>query len=97
MMENENITYVLGFEEQALKDIKTLKKSEKTAYSKLLKILEELRFHPTTGSGKPELLKYNYAGFYSRRISQKHRLIYSINENEIIVTIISAKGHYDDK
>lgn len=80
-----------------MKDIKTLKKSEKLAYIKLLKLLEELRFQPETGSGKPELLKYNYAGFYSRRISHKHRLIYSVNENEITITIISAKGHYDDK
>lgn len=97
MMENENITYTLEFEEQALKEIKSLKKSEKQAYNKLIKILEELRHHPTTGSGKPELLKYNYSGFYSRRISQKHRVIYSVNDCEIIVNVISAKGHYDDK
>lgn len=97
MMENENITYTIEFEEQALKEIKALKKSEKQAYSKLIKILEELIHHPTTGSGKPELLKYNYAGFYSRRISQKHRIIYSINGHEISVNVISVKGHYDDK
>jgi toxin YoeB len=97
MMENENITYAIEFEEKAIKEIKALKKSEKQAYSKLIKILEELIYHPTTGLGKPELLKHNYAGFYSRRISQKHRIIYSINDREISVNVISVKGHYSDK
>ncbi|MGX5858748.1 type II toxin-antitoxin system YoeB family toxin [Dyadobacter jiangsuensis] len=35
------------------------------------------------------------AGFWSRRISQEHRLVYAVDENTITVTIISAKGHYE--
>ena len=53
--------------------------------------------HPYSGTGKPELLKHNYAGYYSRRITQKHRLIYEINDQEITVLILSAAGHYQDK
>jgi len=97
IMEEENITYTLEFEEQALKDIQALKKSEKSAYNKLLKLLDELTEHPRTGTGKPEVLKHNFSGYYSRRITQKHRLIYSVDDTQITVCIISASGHYTDK
>ena len=78
-------------------DIKKLKKSDAIAFKKLEKLLLELMEHPYIGSGNPELLKHNLAGLYSRRISQKHRLIYAVDDTEIIVTIISAKDHYEDK
>ena len=96
-MEELNITYTLEFDEQALKDIQLLKKSEKQAYNKLLKLLDELSEHPTTGTGKPEVLKFGLSGLYSRRITQKHRLVYRIDNEKIIVLIISALGHYSDK
>ena len=96
-MEELNITYTLEFDEQALKDIQLLKKSEKQAYNKLLKLLDELSEHPTTGTGKPEVLKFGLSGFYSRRITQKHRLVYKIDNEQITGLIISAIGHYNDK
>jgi len=43
------------------------------------------------------VLKHKYSGFYSRRITQKHRLVYSIDGEEISILVISAMGHYDDK
>jgi toxin YoeB len=89
--------YEIVFAKQALKDIAELKKTDALAFKKVKKLLEELIDHPYTGTGNPELLKYDYTGFYSRRISQKHRLIYSVNDNEIIVSVVSAKGHYNDK
>lgn len=96
-MEESNITYTLEFDEQALKDIQLLKKSEKQAYNKLLKLLDELTEHPTTGTGKPEVLKFGLSGFYSRRITQKHRLVYKVDNEQITVLIISAIGHYSNK
>ena len=96
-MNEQNSTYTLEFEEQALKDIQALKKSEKTVYNKLLKLLDELSEHPKTGTGKPEVLKFGLSGLYSRRITQKHRLIYSVDDKKIIVIIISVLGHYKDK
>ena len=96
-MEESNITYTLEFDEQALKDIQLLKKSEKQAYNKLLKIKDEITEHPTTGTGKPEVLKFGLSGFYSRRITQKHRLVYKVDNEQITVLIISAIGHYSDK
>ena len=64
---------------------------------KLAALLLELTEHPTTGTGKPEPLSGNRAGQWSRRITQKHRLIYMVEEEKIIVLLLSAYGHYDDK
>ena len=91
------MNYELLFTKKASEDIKLLKKSDSSAYKKLEKLLFELMEHPFTGSGNPEMLKHTLSGLYSRRISQKHRLIYSVDDNQIIVTILSAKNHYKDK
>lgn len=96
-MQQFNTTYALEFDEQALKDIKQLKKSEKQAYNKLLKLLAELIEHPITGTGKPEMLKFGLSGLYSRRITQKHRLVYKVNNEKMIILIISTIGHYSEK
>ena len=53
--------------------------------------------HPTTGTGQPEMLKYELAGKWSRRINQKDRIIYSINDSTVTVFVFSAMGHYADK
>ena len=78
-------------------DIKKLKKNEPLSYKKVVKLIEELSIHPTTGTGHPKLLSGNKSGEWSRRISKKHRLVYQIKENEILVLVLSAWGHYDDK
>lgn len=96
-MENEKNVYTLEFKEQALKDIQFLKKSEKSAYNKLIKLLDELTEHPRTGTGKPEALRHGLSGYYSRRITQKHRLVYQIEDEKINIVIVSTAGHYDDK
>lgn len=70
-------------------DKKTLKKINKL-------ILEIMRNGPLEGEGKPEILKGNLQGYYSRRINEKDRLVYKILD-ENIVEIYSCQGHYDDK
>ncbi len=88
------MAYSLSFSNQASKDIDFHKKSgNKVLLKKLLMLLEELSEHPTTGTGKPEQLKHNLAGYWSRRINQEHRLVYKIMDNNI-VRIYSARGHY---
>ena len=92
------MNYTLEFSEIALSDIKKHKKSgDKSVLKKIEKLLNELMEHPTTGTGQPEQLKHNLAGLYSRRINQKHRLVYSINEEVIAVYVLSAWAHYGDK
>lgn len=91
------MVYSLQFTETALADLAYLKRHEPAAYKKALKLLEELRLHPTTGTGRPELLKGNRSGQWSRRISLKHRLIYSIADGILTVLVLAAAGHYSDK
>ncbi|WP_396172984.1 type II toxin-antitoxin system YoeB family toxin, partial [Flavobacterium sp.] len=47
--------------------------------------------------GKPEQLKYELTGFWARRINQKDRIIYNVEEDIVTVEVISAMGHYGDK
>lgn len=89
--------YDIDFTDNAVNDIAILKRSEPKAYKKLLTLLTELHFHPRTGTGKPEPLSNNKTGQWSRRISKKHRLIYMIDDKKVIVLLLSAHGHYDDK
>jgi len=89
--------YDLDFEPMARKGLSKLKKDEPKAYKKALKMLEELVDHPTTGTGHPHQLSGDRAGQWSRSITKKHRLVYLIKETEVIVLVLTAYGHYDDK
>lgn len=89
--------YTVIFSQKAQEDLKALKKSEPQAYKKARLLVEELAEHPKTGRGKPQLKKYDLEGLYARKITDKHRLVYSIDDETVTVDIISAKGHYDDK
>ena len=53
--------------------------------------------HPRKGTGQPEMLKHELTGLYSRRINRKHRLVYSIEDEKVIVYVLSAYSHYGDK
>jgi toxin YoeB len=87
------MVYQLDFSGQANKDIDFHKKSgNKALLKKLFGFLQELTEHPTTGTGKPEQLKHNLAGYWSRRINQEHRLVYKILDDT--VRVYSARGHY---
>lgn len=56
-------------------------------------LLEDILIHPHTGIGNPEPLKYKLAGHWSRRINKEHRLIYKVNDKDVI-EIISLRFHY---
>lgn len=89
--------YKIELSERAKMDIAKLKKSEPNAFKKVEKFLFELIEHPQTGTGQPEQLKHNLFGCWSRRISSKHRLVYTINEDVVTVVVLSSYGHYFDK
>ncbi|MBR3302869.1 MAG: Txe/YoeB family addiction module toxin [Bacteroidales bacterium] len=67
--------------------------NEKTL-SKIHKLLKDIAEHPYIGIGKPEALKFSLSGKWSRRINREHRIIYSVNEEEIIVHILALRSHY---
>ncbi|MCD8176531.1 MAG: Txe/YoeB family addiction module toxin [Tannerellaceae bacterium] len=92
------MSYLVQFTDEALAHLNEhAKTGDKSILKKIVSLIKELEEHPTTGTGKPEMLRYNLKGYWSRRITQKHRLIYQIKDEEIIVIIISAIGHYDNK
>lgn len=82
---------------KADEDLARLAKSEPKAFQKAQRFIEELREHPKTGLGHPEPLKGQPEGRWSRQITKKHRMVYRIYETEVVVLVISAYGHYDDK
>ncbi|MBP6794326.1 MAG: Txe/YoeB family addiction module toxin [Saprospiraceae bacterium] len=87
--------FTVKFEGKALSDIKKIIKSGKQSdIKKLEDILEELKIHPLTGTGHPEPLKHHLSGCWSRRLNKKDRLVYQILEDEVIVVVVSALGHY---
>lgn len=82
---------------RADKDLKHWHQSgDKAVQRKIEKIFDELRQHPTTGTGKPEQLKGDLSKYWSRRLNKKDRIIYRIDDNIVIVYILSLRGHYDD-
>jgi len=92
------MSYTIELTIDAIKDIEKLKKSgDKKVLKKIDKLLDELREHPKTGTGKPELLKYYDIPTWSRRLTDNHRLIYRIEEDRVVIMVLSFWGHYGDK
>ena len=89
--------YNIDYTDEAREGLARLYKSEPKAFAKAVKLIEELKQHPTTGTGKPEQLKGIPAGRWSRRINQKHRLVYRIYEEQVVVLVLATYGHYEDK
>ncbi len=87
------MAFELDFTANAKEDIEKHKKSgNKAVIKKLATLFNELTTDPFSGTGKPESLKYQLSGCWSRRINQEHRLVYQVKNN--IVTVLSAFGHY---
>lgn len=85
----------LIFKSEALADIEYWKKSgQKAIQKKITGLLADIAEHPTTGKGKPELLKRDLAGCWSRRINDEHRIVYEIDYANDVVNILSMRGHY---
>jgi toxin YoeB len=92
------MAYLVIIEDEAKEDIVYLKRTKgKATVNKIERLLCDLQENPRKGTGKPEPLKENLAGLWSRRIDKKNRLIYRINDSIVTVLVISARGHYDDK
>lgn len=91
------MTYEVILYEQAQIDLAKLARSEPKAFEKAQRFIEELKEHPKTGTGKPEALKGNRNGQWSREITKMHRLIYEIHETKVLVLVLTAYGHYNDK
>tara|TARA_R110002111_G_C5949344_1_gene368442 strand:+ start:1047 stop:1316 length:270 start_codon:yes stop_codon:yes gene_type:complete len=84
----------LVFEGNTWEAYEALRQKDKKMHKALCRVLKEmLRNDPRTGKGKPEPLKHNLSGLWSRRISQKDRVIYKYDNTYIYIFAIG--GHYD--
>lgn len=83
----------IAYTEKALEDISYWKKiNDQSIQKRITKLIESIHTSPFQGIGKPEPLKYNLTGLWSRRINKEHRLIYELLNDEIVIH--SLKGHY---
>ena len=83
---------LLGWTNQAWEDYLYWQSQDKRTLKRINKLIEDTKRTPFHGIGKPEPLKGNLAGFWSRRIDETNRLIYSIDDASL--TIIACRYHY---
>ncbi len=82
----------IAFTDKGWTDFLDWSKNDRKVFNKVSRLIEETSKNPFKGTGKPEALKHNLKGYWSRRITNEHRLIYKISENTI--KIVSCKYHY---
>ena len=80
---------------QALADRDYWKRTgNKAVMKRISALLADIQVHPFTGIGKPEPLKHDLQGKWSRRITKEHRLVYSVADGMIYVYVFSMRDHY---
>ena len=88
----------IKFSTKAQEDIEHWKKSgNKVVMNRITILLKDMSLHPYTGIGKPEPLKYDFPGCWSRRINSRHRIIYTVREFENDIYILALRYHYTKK
>ncbi len=92
---NDSKVYRVILTKQAHKDNKYFERSQPHNFKKISKLLFELIYHPRTGSGQPEQLKYDLGGKWSRRIDDEHRMVYTIDDDVVSVEVLKMRYHYD--
>lgn len=80
------------FEAQAWEDFSYWAQADKKMLQRLIRLIEQSRRTPFEGIGKPERLKRDLTGFWSRRIDDEHRMVYTATDDELIV--VQARYHY---
>jgi toxin YoeB len=86
---------IISFVERSWDEYNSWQEDDKKVFKKIQRLIKETLRDPFGGIGKPEPLKNNLNGYWSKRITDEHRLVYKIEQNQFI--IISCKYHYDEK
>ncbi|WP_251624068.1 Txe/YoeB family addiction module toxin [Odoribacter lunatus] len=85
----------IRFTKEALDDLSYWKKiGNKQILSKIESLLVDIAEHPFSGIGKPEALRFELAGYWSRRINSEHRIVYRVENEQVVVIVISMRHHY---
>ncbi|WP_201604743.1 Txe/YoeB family addiction module toxin [Psychrobacter immobilis] len=83
---------ILSWTQDAWEDYEYWQKTSKEKVKQISKLIKALKRDPFEGIGKPEPLKHDLAGYWSRRIDQEHRLVYEVQDDAII--IVQCRYHY---
>lgn len=86
----------VSFHQRAFVDFTSWEKADKKIYRRIVALISDTLRQPFTGIGKPEALKHDLSGYWSRRINREHRLVYKVDQGADgdTVFIISCKNHY---
>jgi toxin YoeB len=82
----------LEFDPAALEDLAWWVEQNRKKALRIIKLIKEIQRNPFTGTGKPEPLKHELSGCWSRRIDQEHRLVYQVSDEKI--RILACRYHY---
>lgn len=83
----------IAFHQSAFDDYNEWAKTDKKLFERLYRIIAETARTPFNGIGKPEPLKRELKGYWSRRLTDEHRLVYKVTDEQIIIS--SCKYHYE--
>ena len=83
----------LEFKPQAFEDLQYWVRYQPKIAKRIMRMIEESQRDPFGGIGKPEPLKNELSGWWSKRIDGEHRLVYKVEEGSLIIA--QARGHYD--
>ena len=83
---------IIAFHQEGFKQYSEWAKIDKKLFERVHRLIMETAKNPFDGIGKPEPLKANLKGYWSRRINDEHRLVYKVTEEQIIV--VACKYHY---
>ena len=83
---------MISFEKAAFEEYRKWAAEDKKIFDKINTLITEIIRDPFHGTGKPEPLKENLSGYWSRRITQEHRLVYKVSSDHVVIS--SCKYHY---
>ena len=84
---------IISFHPQAWDDYLYWQQNDKAMLRRINALIRDIQRDPFTGIGKPEPLKFNFSGYWSRRIDDEHRVVYKVADEDIIIA--QLRGHYD--
>ncbi len=83
---------ILSFADDAWEDYLYWQQQDKRILKKINRLIKEIQRNPFEGPGEPEPLKYNWSGYWSRRITIEHRLVYKVTDNSLLIA--QCRYHY---
>ncbi len=84
---------LITFTKNAWEDYLYWQNTDKKVLKKINELIKDIQRTPFDGIGKPEALKFDLAGYWSRRVDHEHRLVYQVKEQSILV--YACRYHYD--